>query len=230
MRRAAVVAAVAVVVIGLAAVVPGYFTRPRDYVAVTPQAPTVAEPSAVALPGRGRACMNLVALDRYSEQARLKIAPSNARAMPLRLTLTGPGYRSQARVPARYARGGTVAVAVRPPSRSLVATACLRNLGLGLVALAGVGDRSRSRSTVTVNGTPSPVGFVLTFYESRRTSVLSRLPVSLRRMGVLRPGVVVPATLWLLLVAFVVGVPAVAVWAFARALRADADADAEQPV
>ena len=45
-------------------------------------------------------------------------------------------------------------------------------------------------------------------------------------MSVLRPGVVAPATLWLLLALFLVGVPAVAVWAFARALRAD-EADAE---
>jgi hypothetical protein len=93
-----------------------------------------------------------------------------------------------------------------------------------------VGDRSRSRSTITVNGAPvggayegytSGVGFVLTFYERRPASILSRLPVSVQRMTVLRPGVVAPASLWLLLALFVVGVPAITVWAFARALWAD---------
>jgi hypothetical protein len=121
-------------------------------------------------------------------------------------------------------------VAIRPPQRSLVATACVRNLSRRPVSLAGVGDRSRSRSTITVNGArldgpsagyTSGVGFVLTFYERRPTSILSRLPVSVQRMAVLRPGVVVPATLWPLLALFVLGMPALAVWAFARALRAD---------
>lgn len=225
MRRAAVLAAVVAIVAGMAAAAPGYLTRKRDYVAVTPQAPTAYVPTGLALPGHGRACMNLVALDRYSEQARLQPTTPGRSAVPLQLTLAGPGYRAQGRVPARYADGQTVAVALRPPPRSLVATACVRNLGRAAVSLAAVNDRSRSRSAVTVDGAPASAGFVLTFYERRPTSILSRLPVSLRRMDVLRPGAVMPATLWPLLALFVVGVPAVAVWAFARALRADDDAE-----
>jgi hypothetical protein len=223
MRRAAVVVAVVAIVAGLAAIAPGYLTRKRDYVAVTPQAPTIAPPATFPLLGHRTACMDLVALDRHSEQARFQPSTPGRRAMPLQLTLTGPGYHAEGRVPARYADGQTVAVAVRPPPRSLIATACVRNLGDRVVDLAGVGDRSRSRSTVTVNDQPFDVGFALTLYERRPTSILSRLPLSLRRMGVLRPGVVMPATLWLLLVLFVVGVPVVAVWAFARALRADVE-------
>src|SRR5262249_14270786 len=125
--------------------------------------------------------------------------------------------------------GQTVAVAVRPPPRSLIATACVRNLGGRPVYLGGVHDRSRSRSAVTINGAPSPdnVGFVLTFYERRPPSILRRPPPSIRRLCAPRRGVIGPATLWLLLALFVAGVPAAAVWAFARALRADEDAEAE---
>jgi hypothetical protein len=230
MRRPAVIVAVAVIVAGLAVIAPGYLTRERDYVAVTPQAPTIAPPAAFPLPGHAAACMNLVALDGHSEQARLQPSTPGSRAMPLQLTLTGPGYHVQGRIPAGYADGQTVAVAVRAPRRSLVATACVRNLGRGKVDLAGVGDRSRSRSTVTLDGAPFGVGFALTFYERRPASILSRLPLSLRRMDVLRPGVVAPATLWLLLALFAAGVPAVAVWAFARALRADEEAEADHAV
>jgi hypothetical protein len=215
------VVAVVVTAAGLAVAAPGYLTRKRDYVAVTPQAPTAAVPAVFPLAGRASACMDRVALDSHSEQARLQTSTAGRRALPLELTLTGPGYRTQSRVAARHADGRTVALAVRPPERSLIATACVRNLGPDPVTLAGVGDRSRSRSDVTVNGAPSAVGFVLTFYERRPTSILSRLPVSLQRMAVLRPGVVVPATLWVLLVLFVVGVPTAAVWAFARGLRDD---------
>jgi len=232
MRRPAVVVAVAVIVIGLAVAAPAYLTRKRDYVAVTPQAPTFKpnKPVVFRLQGDSTACMDLVAVDGHSEQARLQAMTRGSSALPLELTVTGPGYRTQGRVGARYADGQTVAVAIRPPRRSLVATACVRNRGPGTVDLAGVGDRSRSRSTITVNGTragstragyTSGVGFVLTFYERRPASILSRLPVSLQRMSVLRPGVVVPATLWPLLALFVVGMPALAVWAFARALSAD---------
>jgi hypothetical protein len=149
--------------------------------------------------------------------------------MPLQLTVTGAGYQTQGRIPARYADGQTVTVAVRPPPHSLIATACVRNLGRRAVDLAGVGDRSRSRSTVTIDGAPFGVGFVLTFYERRPTSILSRLGTSLGRMDVLRPGVIVPATLWVLLALFVLGVPAAAIWAFGRALRADEVAEAERP-
>jgi hypothetical protein len=232
MRRTAVVVAVVVIVAGLAAAAPGYLTRTRDYVAVTPQAPTFKPnvPAAFSLPGNSTACMDLVALDGHSEQARLQALTPGSGAMPLELTVTGPRYRTQGRVGARSADGRTVAVAVRPPRRSLTATACVRNLSPRLVTLAGVGDRSRSRSTITINGTragatkdgyTSGVGFVLTFYERRPASILSRLPVSVQRMTVLRPGVVAPASLWLLLALFVVGVPAITVWAFARALWAD---------
>ena len=232
MRRAPIIAAVIAIAGGLAVAAPGYLTHKRDYVAVTPQAPTIGPFTPLGLPGHGRACMNLVALDRRSEQARLQATTPGRRAMPLELTLSGPGYWAQGRTPARYADGQTLMVAIRPPPRSLIATACVRNLGGQQVNLAGVNDRSHSRSSVLVDGTPTPVGFVLTFYERRPASILSRLPVSFKRMDVLRPGVVVPATLWLLAVLFVFGVPALAVWAFARALRADdvAEVEAEQPV
>jgi hypothetical protein len=232
MRRPAVVAAVVVIVVGLAAAGPRYLTRQRDYVAVTPQPPTVGIPTTFGLPGHARACMNLVALDRHSEQARLQASTPGARAMPLEVTLSGPGYRTQGRIPARYGDGETVRAAVRPPPRSLIGTACVRNLGGEPVYLDGVHDRYRSRSSVFLDGTSSPVGFVITFYERRPTSILSRLPDSIQRMDVLRPGVVAPASLWLLAALFLVGLPTVAVWAFGRALRADevAETEAEQAV
>jgi hypothetical protein len=230
MPRVAVVVAVGTILAGIAVTAPGYVTTRRDYVAVTPQAPTIGVPTQVTLPGRAQTCMNLVALDSHSEQARLVPRTPGRSAMPLQLTLSGPGYRAQGRIAGRYADAQTVAIAVPPPRRSLTVTACVRNLGRRLVYLAAVNDRSRSRSEVTVNGTSSLLGFVLTFYERRPASILSRLPVSLRRMGVLRPGVASPALLWLLFALFIAGVPAVAVWAFARALRADEEAEARQPV
>ena len=55
-----------------------------------------------------------------------------------------------------------------------------------------------------------------------------RIPDSVGRMSVLRPGVVSDVTLWSLLVLFVIGIPAVALWAFARSVRDDADREARR--
>jgi hypothetical protein len=66
-------------------------------------------------------------------------------------------------------------------------------------------------------------GFVIRFAEREPVSILERLPDSVRRMSILRPAVVSDITLWPLLVLFVVGIPAIALWAFARALRDDED-------
>ncbi|HEX6025984.1 MAG TPA: hypothetical protein VFZ00_28595 [Solirubrobacter sp.] len=222
-------AAVAVIAIGLAVTAPAYLTRERDYVAVTPQPPTIEPPTDFTLPAEAAACMDRVALDSHSEQARVRAAARGSSPLPLEVIVTGPDYLEQARFGPRLADGRTVTVDIRPPSRSLVADVCVRNLSSRDIKLEGVGDRARSRSGVAVyanTGDPndvyvSNVGYVVTFYERRPTSILDRLPVSLERMAVMRPAVVVPATLWVLLVLFLVGVPALAVWAFARALRAD---------
>jgi hypothetical protein len=220
MRRAPIVAGLVVLVVGFAAMASGYLTRERDRLTVTPQPPAVEAPRTLALPGRGQACMNLVALDRRSEEARIR-PTMEGRAVPLEITISGEGYRARGRAAPDYRSGAIVGLPVKPPSRSLVATVCIHNLGRRAVALAAVVDRRRSRSAVTVNGTPAAPGFVIQFAERRPVSVLHRLPDSVQRMAVLRPGWVGSATLWVLLVLFVAGVPALSLWAFARAARAD---------
>jgi hypothetical protein len=220
MRRAPVVAALAVLVAGLALMVPGWLLDDRDYLAVTPQPPAVEQPTDLELPADGRACLDMVALDEHSEEARVR--PVRGRAVPLELTISGEhGYRARGRAAADYRPGDVVALPVEPPSASLIAEVCLRNLGERSIALAAVQDRRRSRSPVTVNGGEVSVSWVIQFAERDRVSILDRLPVSLQRMSVLRPAVVSEVTLWGLLALFVAGIPIVALWAYARALRHD---------
>ena len=52
--------------------------------------------------------MNLVALDRHSEQARLQAAHARPAAMPLELTVTRSRLPHGGARPARYADGQTV--------------------------------------------------------------------------------------------------------------------------
>jgi hypothetical protein len=221
MRRAAQLSSVVVLVVGLALIAPSYLTRDRDYVAVTPQPPATEAATIVRLPSDGRACMNLVALDERSEQARLRPTTARGGPVPLEITIRGEGYQARGRAAADWRDGETVAVAVAPPPRSLEALVCVHNLGRRPVDLPAAIDRSRSRSRVLLDGKPSIAGFAIQFYERRPASIVDRLAVSVQRMSVLRPGLVGPVTLWPLLVLLVAGVPIAALWAFARAVRED---------
>jgi hypothetical protein len=220
MRRRALVFAVAVLVVGIAAIVPAWLLEERDYLAVTPQPPAVEQATAVELRADARACMNLVALDEYSEEARVHTA-AKGRAVPLEITIRGEGgYFARGRAAADYRMGDVVALPVQAPSRSLTATLCLRNGGSERLFLAAVVDRRRSRSAVFQNGVAVQPGFVIQFAEAEPVSILERLPDSLRRMTVLRPAFVSEVALWLLLALLVAGIPIIALWAYARALRA----------
>ena len=222
MRRAAVLSALAVLVAGLAVMLGGWLLDERDYLAVTPQPPAVEAPEKLELPAGGRLCMDSVALDEHSEEAR--VFPVSGRAVPLALTIRGEGgYSARGQAAPGYRRGDVVSLPVQAPTRSLIATLCLHNGGDADVFLAAVVDRRRSRSTVLQNGVAVQPGFVIQFAEREPVSILERLPVSLSRMSVLRPAVVSEVTLWPLLVLFVAAIPALALWAFARAIREDED-------
>jgi hypothetical protein len=223
MRRAPIVAALAVLVVGLGFMAPSWLLGDRDYLAVTPQPPAVEWPTALAVPPEGHLCMDKVALDEHSEEARIRPV-GTGRAVPIEITLRGEGgYVARGRTAADYRPGDIVALPVDPPPDSLVATLCLRNGGQEDVALAAVVDRRRSRSAVYQNGVAQQPGFVVQFAEREPVSILERLPDSVRRMSVLRPGFVSDVTLWGLLVLFVAGIPIVALWAYARSVREDAD-------
>jgi hypothetical protein len=221
MPRAALLVAVAVLAAGIAAIVPGWLLDERDHLAVTPQPPAVEQHTELKLLAGARACMNLVALDERSEEARIHTA-AKGRAVPLEITIRGEdGYFARGRARADYRPGDVVALAVDPPPESLVATLCVHNAGERSTWLDAVQDRRRSRSTVLVDGAPATVSFVIQFAEREPASVFERLPDSVRRMSVLRPSVVSDLTLWLVLVLFVAGVPIVALWSFARAMSED---------
>jgi hypothetical protein len=223
MRRAPIVVALVVLAAGFAFMIPNWLLDDRDYLAVTPQPPAVEWPTELALPAQGRLCMDMVALDEYSEEARIR-PMGTGRAVPLEITIRGEGgYLARGRTVADYRPGDVVVLPVVPPPDSVEATLCLHNGSREDVPLAAVVDRRRSRSVVYQNGTTVPPGFVIQFAEREPVSILERFPASLGRMSVLRPGVVSDVTLWSLVVLFVVGIPIVALWAFARSVRDDAD-------
>lgn len=220
MRRAPVLVAAGLFLAGLAVMAPGWLLGDRDYLAVTPQPPAVESPTEIELTPESTLCMDRVALDEHSEEARI-LSSQTVGSVPLEITIEGEGgYRARGRADAELRKGGVAAIPVEPaPARSVVATVCLHNRTTDRVFLAAVVDRRRSRSNVTLNDVAAPQGFVIQFAEREPASILERLPDSVQRMSVFRP--VPDAALWLLMVLFAAGVPILALWAFARALRHD---------
>jgi hypothetical protein len=177
-----------------------FLTREQEYTAATPQPDPLFVTATLPLPGGEQACMEGAVLDPYSEQARIRVS-SAPRPMPLELSVGDRGYR----VPATYADGEPINVAVRPPREAVETTICIRNLGDQPVELAASDDRTNARHPIIVDGRRYPQNFVITCSEREPRSIAERLPTSLERASAFRP--VSPPLLWPLLALFVFGVP-----------------------
>jgi hypothetical protein len=218
MPRAAIATGLALLVAAAAIWGLPYLTHGRDYYATTPQPDPLFTVATIPLGAGQRACMDRAVVDRYSEQARLRVGTFHRRAVPLELSLSGDGYRASARVPATYADSRPFEVAVRPPPHPVEVTICLRNAGARRVALYVAADRTKSRSHTFVGGRDVGSNFDIVFTERRPVSIAARLPVSLQRAGAFRFFGVSPVTLWPLLILFVVGVPLAVLVTFGRSL------------
>jgi hypothetical protein len=216
MRRIALVSGLALLVAAAAVWGVPYLTRGRHYYATTPQPKPLFTATTVPLRPGERACLDRAVVDRYSEQARLLV---HGRPVPLELTLSGAGYRAQARVPATYADARPFQVAIRPPARPVEVTICVRNAGAQRIALFASDDRTKSRSQDRVDGRPVVPNFDIVFTERRPVSILHRLPASLERASAFRFFGVSPATLWPLLILFALGVPLAVLLTFVRSVE-----------
>src|SRR4051794_6333995 len=228
MRRWGMSCALAVLLAGTVVWALPWFTRDRDVPAGVPSPRALFETTALRVGPGQSACADAVAVDPHARQARVTLATYRRPAgPPLTLTLTGGGYRAVSRLPGGYADNSENAFAIAPPSRAVLARACVRNDGDAPVALSASADRTRSRSVASVDGSPAGASYWLAFYEGRPHSVLHRLPVILQRMTVFRPGIVGRWLLWPLLVLVALGIPVGVLWAWRRGMaeeRALADA------
>lgn len=216
MRRVALASGLALLVAAAAVWGVPYLTHGRHYYATTPQPKPLFTATTVPLRPGQRACLDRAVVDRYSEQARLLV---HGRPVPLELTLTGAGYRAEARVPATYADSRPFQVAVRPPPRPVEVRICVRNAGGRRIALFASDDRTKSRSQDRVDGRPVVPNFDIVFSERRPVSIVHRLPVSLERASAFRFFGVSPVTLWPLLILFALGVPLAVLLTFVRSIE-----------
>lgn len=189
-----------------------------------PTPPPLSVVGVVEVPPGARACARPIVVGRHSEQLSFRLATFGQPGEAVRVQLRGRGYRRVARVAPGYPDGTTEVLAVRPPPRDVVAEACFSNLGRRKLALyAGGDEQSQSRSTTTVAGRRAEHDITLSFSESSPSSLLGRVPETMRRLTVFRPGVVGSWLTWALLVLVALGVPLAAAWAIVAATRADDD-------
>lgn len=202
-----------------------FLSRPRDYPASIPQPSPLFSVALVDLRGGQEACFPDAVMDPRSEQARFRIGTLGRPGVPLRLSITAPGYRVARAIPGTYADNELLRVAVRPPARATAVEVCLANAGRRRVSVYASNDRTEAPYETLVDGRPAPADPQWAFFERRPVSIADRLPVVADRLGAFRPWWVAPWLLWPLGVLVVVGVPLAALVAVARGERDDEPAD-----
>ena len=208
----ALAGALAVLLIGLVVVVP-YLVRDRDLLTTTPMPESLIAIALVPVAGGSEACLDRATMDERSGQVRFQVATYRRAGPPLRVSISGPGYRDSERITG-YRDNDVVAAAVRPPRSDLLVSVCVRNEGPRRVALFAT-ETSASRSATRVDGAGIGPNIVVSFAEAKPASLLAHLPAMLERMAVFRP--VGSGALWALALLFAVGIPGAVITAYVRA-------------
>jgi hypothetical protein len=208
MRRAAVAVFAAGVLAYIAFAAIPWLTRDRDFPSTIPQPPPLTAQSVVALGPGDVVCMRAVAVEQHAGQVRFVTGTYGKPGPPLEVRVTGEGYRTTARLPGGYADNSAHAVAIEPPTRPLLVTACIRDAGARKVALYGSSDRSRSRVLVTVNGHGEGVAPQLAFYEREPVSIAERLSSVVERVAAFHGFLGHTWLVWLVALLVVAAVPA----------------------
>jgi hypothetical protein len=225
MRRAAVIGAVVVLVLGALLVVRPFVAAPRDQPAEIVSPAALARTDTVELAVGHPVCFASAVIEQHSQVARFKIGSATNTTPPIDMTIKGAGYDFTAKVPAGTVQEQLVSVPVTPPPTDVIVEVCFSNRGTQPVSLFASSDRTRSRSLATVDG--EVVGgrpgksVWFGFYEATPRTIVERLPTTLERMTVFRPHYVTRGVLWVLAVLLLVGVPVGIVWGYQRALRDD---------
>ena len=232
MRRTLIVAVVGavVLVLGTIVLVVPWQGKDRDPVTGTPVASAFSTVTPLPLSPRATACLTDVALDVGTSTAVLSTAPKSPRSgPPLRVTATGPGYRSTGMVAPGYGAEVGITAPLRTPARSLLVRLCVRNVGTRTVLLGGSRElRTTSRPQLSVNGRQDRTQLGLRLSGSRPRTVGGDLGTVLRHVAAFKPWPFHRLLLGLLLVLVIAGVP-VGVWlAMTSAARLD-DEDFARP-
>lgn len=215
-RRALVGFLVVFAVFGLWRAAP-WAAQERERIAGSPSLGGFYSANPVVVPRGEAACVAPVPLS--PDVAKVSVSVIAKTPQPLELTLRGPGYSADADLPADYPTGGETPVTFlldeRPPGE-LMGELCVANAGEREVSFAGTEEpRSVVVAGTTVAGKPRP-DMAVTLYGGSRSGSVGFASSLVDRGAALTGGLLPGFLVWLLLVAFVIGVPAGAIVALMR--------------
>jgi hypothetical protein len=209
-----------------------YFDEPlereRERIISTPSLAGLFSRENVTVRGGETACVGAVTLPPELGVVRMRVFAEGRRAVPVRFSAEGPGYR-RSTVIRSYPAGQDVLLdaQLEGPEREVRGRICVENLSRrGVLQLAGTGEgRSIVAAQTVVDGEPVTTDVELYLLEGGTGRVLDRLPVMVERMAALTGFLPVWAT-WVLLVLTVLGLPLMTLAALAHAALRDARAGA----
>jgi hypothetical protein len=215
MRRAGLAALVLVLFAG--AVVLPWLGEQHEYAGEIVQPPPVQAPATIKLDVGSRLCFGNAVIERHSDIARFRVGTFRQPGVPLTLSIGGARYK----VSGAYEDNALISVPIRRPARDTVAEVCIRNEGNWRVDVYGANDRTQGRNRVTADGVPVEGAVEFSLWEAKRHSIPERMPETMDRIAVFRPGFTGPWLFWPLAVLFALGVPLLVLWGLARALGED---------
>lgn len=223
MRRAALLGALVVLLVGALVVVRPFLAAKRDFAASVPSPAALSATSTVPLEPGTATCFRNAAIETHSQEVRFNVASPEGPAPAIAVRIRGDGYEFTGEVPPGTLDTQQVRLAVPPAPRDLPVKVCFRvaesvDVPLGLYASA---DRTRSRSVARVGGRRTEQSVWFSFHEGAPRTIAERLSATAQRIAVFRPGYVTPVVVWALFALLLCGVPAAVVWAYVRAVGED---------
>jgi hypothetical protein len=228
MRKAAVLGAVVVFVLGALFVVRPFVATQRDMPAEIPSPASLLNTDTVPLEQGHPVCFSHAVAERHGELIRFRVAVAEGVTPPLSVHLKGPGYEFTAQIPPGLQDTQTAQAPIPAPPTDVPVRVCIRSRGGPAIGLFASSDRARSRSIAHIDGTSTDKSVWFSFYEPRWRAISERVPLTIDRMTVFRPGYVTSWVLWIIAILFFVGGPIGVVWALVRALRDDGAGDLRQ--
>jgi hypothetical protein len=221
MRRWAILGAVVVFVLGALLVVRPFVARQHDMPSEIVSPASLDRTSSVPLDPGKPVCFGNAVAEGHSEFVRFTVSAPNAPTPQLTVHIKGDGYDTTAVIPPGLLDGQTAQAPIPAPLTDKRVRVCIRNDGNTPTALFASTDRTRSRSIASIDGKSTNQSVWFAFYEPRWRAITERIPLTIKRMTVFRPGYVTTWLLWIITVLFLVGIPIAVVWALVRALRDD---------
>jgi hypothetical protein len=221
MRRWAIIGAVVVFVLGALFVVRPFVSAQRDMPAEIVSPASLNVTATIPLKPGHPICFDHAVAERHSEFVRFRVSSPDGPAPQMTVTIDGPTYAAKATIPAGLLDTQTAQAPIPAPPTDEPVRVCISNDGKTPTALFASTDRAQSRSLATIDGKLQAGSVWFAFYEPRWRAISERVPLTIDRMTVFRPGWVHPWLLWIIAILFLVGVPVVSVWALVRALRDD---------